>query len=123
MPYTGEFDKEFITELKAMVPAPPVDDTPLKTVASEQEYQDILEQQQTESHVVKNQDVANCRKNYLTSEIPVRPCTDDCPKRSTCRDFCRPPLSNKLRRRNSRRLRNVKPAWVLRPGLAFLFEI
>lgn len=26
-------------------------------------------------------------RTYLTSEIPVRPCTEDCPHRSNCKDF------------------------------------
>lgn len=35
-----------------------------------------------------NDQVAKQKKRtYLTSEIPVRPCTADCPHRETCKDF------------------------------------
>lgn len=87
MDITGEFDEEFLAEIKSMEPALPEDDGTLLTVASEQEHDAIISEQQQEIQKVNKDLSVNRRKTYLTSEIPVRPCDANCPKRTTCRDF------------------------------------
>jgi len=85
--YTGEFDDEFLAELKSMEPPPPTESGFLLTVPSDAAHDALIAIEQQEIAQVKRDLSANRRKTYLTSEIPVRPCTDDCPKRSTCRDY------------------------------------
>lgn len=92
--YTGEFDDEFLAEVKAMEPDPVKDNSPLLTVPSEQAHNALIAKEQQEIAEAKKAMAANKRKTYLTSEIPVRPCTKDCPKRSTCRDFARGGVSD-----------------------------
>ena len=92
---TYDFDDEFIEELKAMTPKPASDNSPLVTVASEEEYNAIVARNQAEAEQSHWEYAANKRKTYLSSEIPVRPCTDDCPKRLTCRDFNKGRVSDK----------------------------
>jgi hypothetical protein len=67
-----------------MSPAPIQTNTPLITTASEESH--IADEQQRDLQERKERAV-NKRKTYLTSEIPVRPCNDNCPNRSRCRDF------------------------------------
>lgn len=50
-------------------------------------YEDAVNQAVVEVAGAQEVDKIKRRKTYLTSEIPVRPCTEDCPHRSTCRDF------------------------------------
>ncbi len=85
--YTGEFDDDFLTEVKAMSPPVDQDNTQLMTVPSEEAHDALVARQQSEIIQAKRDLAANKRKTYLSSEIPVRPCTNDCPKRTTCRDF------------------------------------
>lgn len=86
---TGEFDDEFIAELKAMEPPIPADTTPFTTVDSEAEHNAIIAKAKAGIEQSRKEQAVNRRKTYLSSEIPVRPCTDTCPKRGTCRDFCK----------------------------------
>jgi len=85
--FTGEFDDEFLNEIKSMEPPPPQESGSLLTVPSEAAHHALIAKEQQEIIQSKSELVANKRKTYLTSEIPVRPCTSDCPKRSTCRDY------------------------------------
>lgn len=85
--YTGEFDEEFLVEIKSQENPPALANTNLCTVASSQEHNELIAKEQQQIATVKHELAVNKRKTYLTSEIPVRPCTDDCPKRGTCRDF------------------------------------
>lgn len=84
---TGEFDNDFLEEVKAMSPPLVQDKTQLMTVPSEEAHNALIIKQEQEIQQSKRELSVNKRKTYLTSEIPVRPCTDDCPKRDTCRDF------------------------------------
>ncbi|MDF2568635.1 MAG: hypothetical protein K0R55_239 [Sporomusa sp.] len=83
---TGEFDNDFLEEVKAMSPSPQ-DKQIMTTVPTEEAHNALIAEQQHEIIQAKQEIAANKRKTYLSSEIPVRPCTNDCPKRSTCRDF------------------------------------
>jgi hypothetical protein len=83
---TGEFDNEFLEEVIAMSPSPNNKQI-MTTVPSEAVHNVLIANQQNEIVQSKHELAANKRKTYLSSEIPVRPCTDDCPKRTTCRDF------------------------------------
>jgi hypothetical protein len=85
--YIGEFDDEFLNELKAMEPPPPKESGLLLTVPSEAAHNALIDREEQAIVQAKQEAAANKRKTYLTSEIPVRPCTADCPKRDTCRDF------------------------------------
>lgn len=85
--YTGEFDDEFLKEVKAMDSGPEQDSGQLCTVPSEEAHDALICKEQQKIAQAKRELSANRRKTYLTSEIPVRPCTSDCPKRATCRDF------------------------------------
>lgn len=85
--HTGEFDDEFLDEIKAMELPPLKENGFLLTVPSEAAHNAIIAKEQQEIAQAKREVAANKRKTYLTSEIPVRPCTEDCPKRSTCRDY------------------------------------
>lgn len=85
--FTGEFDDEFLNELKAMEPPPPKESGLLLTVPSEAAHNALIAREEQAIAQAKQEAAANKRKTYLTSEIPVRPCTADCPKRDTCRDF------------------------------------
>ena len=84
--YTGDFDDDFLAEVKAMSVPPIQENTQLTTVSSE-DHNELIINQEHEIVQVKRELAVNRRKTYLTSEIPVRPCTKDCPKRVTCRDF------------------------------------
>lgn len=88
---TGEFDDEFLAELGLLSPE---DESPLLTVPSEEVHNALIVRDEQEISQSKKELVANKRKTYLSSEIPVRPCTDDCPKRSTCRDFTKGRVTN-----------------------------
>lgn len=90
---TGEFDNEFLEEVIAMSPSPQ-DKQIMTTVPSEAAHNVLIAGQQYEIVQAKQEVAANKRKTYLTSEIPVRPCTNDCPKRTTCRDFGKGRVSN-----------------------------
>ncbi|GIM47025.1 hypothetical protein DNHGIG_25740 [Collibacillus ludicampi] len=46
----------------------------------------------SQSNTVTN---AKRTRTYLNSEIPVRPCTDDCPHRARCKDFLRGRVKDK----------------------------
>jgi len=85
--FTGEFDDEFLNEIKSMEPPPPQESGSLLTVPSEAAHNALIAKEQQEIVQAKRELAANKRKTYLTSEIPVRPCTEECPKRDTCRDF------------------------------------
>lgn len=84
---TGEFDDDFLAEVKAMSPPAGQDNTQLITVPSEEAHNALIANQQREIVQAKRDLAVNKRKTYLTSEIPVRPCTSDCPNRDRCRDF------------------------------------
>ncbi|WP_371366275.1 hypothetical protein SRRS_07070 [Sporomusa rhizae] len=85
--YTGEFDDEFLNEIKSMEPPPSQESGLLLTVPSEAAHNVLIVREQQAIEQAKQEAAVNKRKTYLTSEIPVRPCTADCPKRLTCRDF------------------------------------
>jgi hypothetical protein len=85
--YMGEFDDDFLAEVKAMSPPMEQDSTQLMTVSSEEVHNALISSQQLEIAQAKRDLAINKRKTYLSSEIPVRPCTEDCPKRDTCRDY------------------------------------
>lgn len=76
-------DQEYIDQLKAMEPKTQEEETYM-TVA---EHDPALAQQLVEA--TKNEIEAKKARTrtYITSEIPVRPCTEDCPKRNSCKDF------------------------------------
>lgn len=76
---TGEFDNDFLAEVKAMSPPACQEDKQLITVHQEANQHEIVQANRELS--------ANKRKTYLSSEIPVRPCTNDCPNRLRCRDY------------------------------------
>lgn len=84
---TGDFDDDFLAEVKAMSPPPAKDNAQLITVTSEEAHNALIAEQQHEIAQNKRDLAVNKRKTYLTSEIPVRPCTSDCPNRDRCRDY------------------------------------
>ncbi|AIF51244.1 hypothetical protein UFO1_1693 [Pelosinus sp. UFO1] len=91
----GEFDNEFLAEVKSMSPPPVLDNSQLITVPSEEAHNALIANQQHELAQTKRELAANKRKSYLTSdEIPVRPCTSDCPNRDRCRDFVKGRVSD-----------------------------
>lgn len=94
------FDEEFLEELKG--PPPQEKKEIYTTVASENHYNQLMAQtnQEVQEH---NKEVEQRKKRfYLQSEIPVKPCTEECPNRERCKDYlsgrvkdrdlCRPEL-------------------------------
>lgn len=81
----GEFEEEFVT------------------VANE-EYEQEVNKALTEVAQAQVEERKKRTRTYLSSELPVRPCTSDCPHRATCKDFvkgrvqdkepCKPELRN-----------------------------
>lgn len=84
---TGEFDDDFLAEVKSMSPPTVQDKAQLITVPSEEAHNALIAGQQQEIIEAKHEAAINKRKTYLTSEIPVRPCTSNCPNRERCRDY------------------------------------
>lgn len=87
---TGDFDAEYLEELRQMESEEreKLKDTgPYVTVTSDQERQELVVKAQQEIAEVQKSEVRRRKKTYLTSEIPVRPCTADCMHRGSCRDF------------------------------------
>lgn len=91
-----DFDDEFIQELKEMSGLPvKKDEGPFMTVASDAEHDAIVAKFEKETAIVQEEEKARKRKTYLTSEIPVRPCTPDCPHRERCKDFLKGRVQDK----------------------------
>lgn len=94
----GEFDDDYIAQLLGVDRAK-MEQIRYATVANHDEAlaQQLVVATKNEIELKKHR-----AKTYLSSELPVRPCTDDCPHRSSCKDFelgrvadnelCRPEL-------------------------------
>ncbi|MDN9011101.1 hypothetical protein [Brevibacillus laterosporus] len=83
--HMGELDEEFIT-------------------ATNEDYESKVNSAMLEVAQAQVEEKKKRTRTYLSSELPVRPCTGDCPHRTTCKDFvkgrvkdlepCRPELRN-----------------------------
>ncbi|AUM64306.1 hypothetical protein C0R09_07040 [Brevibacillus laterosporus] len=83
--HMGELDEEFIT-------------------ATNEDYEGKVNSAMLEVAQAQVEEKKKRTRTYLSSELPVRPCTGDCPHRATCKDFvkgrvkdlepCRPELRN-----------------------------
>ncbi|WP_187128455.1 hypothetical protein [Brevibacillus massiliensis] len=82
---TGEFEEEFVT-------------------VTNEEYEQEVKKALTEVAQAQVEERQKRTRTYLSSELPVRPCTSNCPHRATCKDFikgrvldkepCKPELRN-----------------------------
>lgn len=87
---TGDFDEEYLEELMKMdrqQREQSINKGIVTTVANEEHHNELIAQAKAEIAEAQKKEVARHRKTYLTSEIPVRPCTEDCPNRARCRDY------------------------------------
>ncbi|MCP1306496.1 hypothetical protein [Paenibacillus tyrfis] len=82
MPNTPDFDDDYINELKSQGPE---EDVLTATVADRDEALAEARIQAVQQDIAAKKAIRS--KTYITSEIPVRPCTADCPHRGTCKDF------------------------------------
>ncbi|TLN00654.1 hypothetical protein FDZ73_18765 [bacterium] len=94
------FDDEFLEELKE--PPPQQEKEVYTTVASEEHYKQLMTQTNQEVQEHNAQVEQRKKRFYLQSEIPVKPCTEECQNRERCKDYlngrvkdrdlCRPEL-------------------------------
>lgn len=75
-------DKEYIDELKKL--GTPETNEAYTTAADPNESLQLVRQDANAKAVVEQKKRA---RTYANSELPVRPCTSSCPKRSSCKDF------------------------------------